>query len=207
MSDNRTYTAFADDRLIASGPLQVMLARTKAWLERREHARLLIFDDETGREVDFDFRGTLEQVVARAIPPAEPARPGRPRLGVVGREVSLLPRHWEWLEQQPNGISAALRRLVDEARKREPGKQRARALREAASRVMAALAGDLPGFEEASRALFAGDEKTFVHQVRAWPADVRKHLLRSVREAARLEQAEASTGVGPERDEQARRVE
>jgi len=96
------------------------------------------------------------------------------------------------------GISAALRRLVDEARKREPGKQRARALREAASRVMTGLAGDLPGFEEASRALFTGDEKAFEHQVRAWPADVRKHLLRSVREACRLERAEAGTTVGAE---------
>ncbi len=198
MTDDRNYTAFADDRLIASGPLQAMLARAKAWVDRKERRRLLIFDDETGREVDFDFRGTVEQVVARAIPPTEPTRPGRPRLGVVGREVSLLPRHWEWLEQQPNGISAALRRLVDEARKREPGKQRARALREATSRVMAALAGDLPGFEEASRALFTGDERAFEHQVRGWPADIRKHLLRSVREACRLERAETGTSVGAE---------
>jgi hypothetical protein len=135
-------------------------------------------------------------VLARALPPAGAARPGRPRLGVVGREVSLLPRHWEWLEQQPSGISAALRRLVDEARKREPGKQKARALREAASRFMTAMAGDLPGFEEASRALFAGEERRFERLVRGWPADVRKHALRWVREAARLERDEPGTPGG-----------
>jgi len=157
---------------------------------RKERARLLIFDDETGREVDFDFSGTLEQMLARALPAAGTPRPGRPRLGVVGREVSLLPRHWEWLEQQPNGISAALRRLVDEARKREPGKQKARALREAASRFMTAMAGDLATFEEASRALFAGEQRRFERLIRSWPADVRKQALRWVREAARLERDE-----------------
>jgi hypothetical protein len=182
-----TFTAFAGHQLIAAGPLPDLLTGTKAWLDRRERATLLIFDDQTGRAVDFDFRGTLQQVLARALPPEGAPRPGRPRLGVVGREVSLLPRHWEWLEQQPNGISAALRRLVDEARKREPGRQRARAIRDATSRVMTALAGDLPGFEEATRALFAGDERGLERLVHGWPADVRKYVLRRVREAARLE--------------------
>ena len=201
MDDDRSYTAFADDRRIAAGSLRVMLAGVKAWVDRRERARLLVFDDETGRQVDLDLRGTLEQVLARVAPPPGPPRPGRPRLGVVGREVSLLPRHWEWLEQQPSGISAALRRLVDEARKREPGKQRARALREAASRFMTAMAGDLPGFEEASRALFAGDERRFERLVHAWPLDVRRHVLRWVREAARLEggPADAPPETTPQR--------
>ncbi|HVI74542.1 MAG TPA: DUF2239 family protein [Anaeromyxobacteraceae bacterium] len=198
MDDAPTYSAFADDRLIASGPLRTLLAATKTWLDGHERARLLVFDDETGREVDFDLRGTLDQVLARALPPAAAPRPGRPRLGVVGREVSLLPRHWEWLEQQPNGISAALRRLVDEARKRDPGKQKARSLREAASRFTTSMAGDLPGFEEASRALFAGDERRFERLVRGWPVDIRKHVLRWVREAARLERDEAA-GKGDSR--------
>ncbi len=190
MDDAHAYSAFAGDRLVASGPLRAMLAGARAWLDRGERASLLVFDDETGRQVDFDFRGSLEEVLARALPAPGAARPGRPRLGVVGREVSLLPRHWEWLEQQPNGISAALRRLVDEARKREPGRQRARALRDAASRFLTAMAGDREGFEEASRALFAGEAQRFERLVRGWPADVRKHALRWVREAARLERDE-----------------
>jgi hypothetical protein len=191
MEPTPTLSAFAGDRLVGSGPLPTVLAAARAWLDREERAPLLIFDDQTGRAVDFDLRGRLDEVLARALPPAGAPRPGRPRLGVVGREVSLLPRHWEWLEQQPNGISAALRRLVDEARKHEPGRQRARALRDATSRIMTAIAGDRPGFEEATRALFAGDRRGFERQVSAWPADLRRYLLRRLREAARLEQGDA----------------
>lgn len=201
MDDLPAYAAFADDHLIAAGPLPDMLAGAKTWLERHPRARLLVFDEQTGREVDFDLRGSLEQVLARALPPPAPAGPGRPRLGVVGREVSLLPRHWEWLEQQSSGISAALRRLVDEARKREPGRQRARALRDAASRFMTAMAGDRTGFEEAVRALYAGDERELERRVHGWPADVRKQMLRWTREAARLEHEEAlGSGAGSSRE-------
>ncbi len=193
MDPTPTFSAFAGDRLIAAGPLATVLAEARGWLDRKERAALLIFDDQSGRAVDFDLRGSVAQVLARALPPPDATpRPGRPRLGVVGREVSLLPRHWEWLEQQPNGISAALRRLVDEARKHEPGRQRARAIRDAASRFMTAMAGDLPGFEEATRALFAGDERGVERRVRGWPADVRSHVLRRVREAARLEQGDGA---------------
>ena len=139
-------------------------------------AGVLIFDDQTGREVDFDLRGSVDEVLARETPPAP--GPGRPKLGVVSREVSLLPRHWEWLEQQPNGISAALRRIVEDASKRNPDEQRARRARDAASRVMTALAGDRPGFEEASRALFAGDLGRLRSLTRRWPIDLRRHLAR-----------------------------
>ena len=180
----RTYSAFAGDTLVASGDLRAML--TAAWqrLCAKPDEMLLIFEDWTGRQLDFDFRGTADEAVARAEA-AHPsheaqagARRGRPKLGVVSREVSLLPRHWEWLEEQPNGISAALRRLVDEARKREPEKEHARRAVAAASRFMSALAGNRPGFEEASRALFAGDHARFSELIRGWPADVRRHLER-----------------------------
>jgi hypothetical protein len=175
-----TYSAFAGDRVVASGPLDEMLLRTKAFLDRGGDAAVLIFEDQTGRQVDFDFRGTPEEVVDRASP--RPG-PGRPRLGVVSREVSLLPEHWEWLETQPNGISAALRRLVDEARRRDPQKERARRAKEAASRFMTAMAGDRPGYEEASRALFAGDAERFASLIRRWPKDVRGHLERVAADA------------------------
>lgn len=191
MTEIRSYTAFAGERKLASGPLPALLPRAKAWEEEEEGETLLFFDDETGRQVDFDLSGTVEQVLARVAPETAPAKPGRPRLGVTGREVSLLPRHWEWLEAQPNGISAALRRLVDEARQHEPGKQRARALRDAAGRFMTVMAGNRPNYEEASRALFAGDTARLSSLTRGWPADVRKHLSRWVREAARLEREEA----------------
>ena len=176
-----TYSAFSGDRLVAAGPLDELLRRTKAHLERGG-ADVLVFEDGTGRQVDFDLRGTADEVVARAATPARPG-PGRPRLGVVSREVSLLPQHWEWLEAQPNGISAALRRLVDAARRRAPREEQARRAREAVSRFMTAMAGDRPGYEEASRALFAGDGARFEQLVQRWPKDVREHVRRIASDA------------------------
>lgn len=185
-TDDRTYTAFTGDRLLISGPLPTMLLRTKEHLDRASSERVLIFDDLTGQQVEFDFQGTAEEVLARHAPPPRTG-PGRPKLGVVSREISLLPRHWEWLERQPNGASAALRRLVEEASKKSPGKERARLARDAIYKVMSAMAGNLPGFEEASRALFASDRARFEELIRDWPADIRDHLARQVEQCARLE--------------------
>lgn len=185
MTDEDRYTAFAGERRLASGARREVLRALKAHHEAGG-APALVFHDATGRQVDFDLRGTPDEVLARAEP-ARRAGPGRPRLGVVSREVSLLPRHWQWLERQPGGISAALRRLVDEARRREPDRARARRVREAADRFMWAMAGDLPGMEEASRALYARDGERLRALVRAWPRDVRAHLLALAEEAEQLE--------------------
>lgn len=183
MADDDTYTAFAGERLLAAGARREVLLAVKAHHDAGGE-QVLVFADETGRPVDFDLRGTPEEVLARA----EPRRsgPGRPRLGVVSREVSLLPRHWDWLERQPNGISAALRRLVDDARAREPDLSRARRATEAADRVMWILAGDRAGCEEASRALYAGDAQRLRAHTRGWPKDVRAHVLGRAEEAMRL---------------------
>ncbi len=173
-----TYSAFSEDRLIAFGTLPTVLSAAKLYVDESEDPRLLIFEDRTGRQVEFDFSGTLDEVQARALPPPERTGPGRPKLGVVSREVSLLPRHWEWLEEQPQGISAGLRRLVDEARKRNPGELRARKGREAVSKFMTAIAGNRPNYEEASRALFASDNARLEELIADWPEDIRAHLLR-----------------------------
>lgn len=148
----------------------------------------LLFEDDTGRQIDFDLRGTAQEVLARYAPRAV-ARPGpgRPKLGVISREVSLLPRHWEWLEQEPQGISAAIRRLVDEARRREPDKQRARRAREAAAKFMWGMAGDLPGFEEASRALYAKDGAKLRALIAKWPKDIRSHVVKMIEVSEKLE--------------------
>jgi hypothetical protein len=140
----------------------------------------LVFNEDTGKAVDFDLSGSVDEVVARHVPATAKPGPGRPRLGVVGREISLLPRHWDWLEEQPNGASAAIRRLVDEARKREPDTQRERRMRDATARLMWALAGDLPNFEEATRALYADDVSRLDELMSAWPMDVRDHILQRV---------------------------
>ena len=183
MDETPTYTAFLGETLIASGPLETLLPAVKARFDRDASALFLIFEDHSGRQVDFDLRGAVNEVVARALPVPPRPGPGRPKLGVVSREVSLLPRHWDWLEQQPNGASAALRRLVDEARKRDPGKERARLATEAAGRILSAMAGNLPGYEEASRALYAGNRARFEDLIRDWPCDIRAYMQRRVEDA------------------------
>jgi hypothetical protein len=183
MQEIRTYTAFVGETLTASGPLEAMLPVVKAKFDRDASALFLIFEDQSGRQVDFDLRGTVDEVVARALPAPPRTGPGRPKLGVVSREVSLLPRHWDWLEQQPNGASAALRRLVEEARKRDPGKERTRLATAAAGRILSAMAGNLPGYEEASRALYAGNRARFEELILDWPRDIRAYIQRRVEDA------------------------
>ncbi len=182
MSKPTEYSAFEGSRRVVAGSVETVLAHVKRRFDRDDGSgdRVLIFEDGTGRQVDFDLRGTLDQVLARATPEAPRPGPGRPKLGVLSREVSLLPRHWDWLEIQPNGISAALRRLVEEARKRDPEGDRQRLAIEATHRFMTAMAGDLPDFEEASRALFAKDQARFTLLIRKWPKDIRAHLARLV---------------------------
>jgi uncharacterized protein len=120
----------------------------------------------------------LQTAQAGQASPAPSLRgPGRPKLGVIGREVTLLPRHWDWLASQPGGASVALRKLVEQARRANEGRDRIRVAQEAAYRFMAVIASAEPGFEEASRALFGNDAARFASLVATWPADVREHLL------------------------------
>jgi hypothetical protein len=188
MQTEVTLAAFAGARRIVSGPLRDVLPVLKQRFDRDPSDLILVFDVETGRQVDFDMRGTLDEVLARAIPPA-PRGPGRPKLGVSSREVSLLPRHWAWLEEQPGGISGALRRLVEQGIRTRPGAQRARQIREAVYRFLSAMAGDRPHYEEACRALFAGDTARFESLVQRWPKDIRDHAVEQLRAAAGVDDA------------------
>ena len=183
MDKDKTYTAFVGTSLLASGTLDEVLGALKSRFDDDAGTLFLIFDDQTGRQADFDLRGTPADVQARYRPVPARLGPGRPKLGVVAREVSLLPRHWEWLEQQSSGASAAIRRLVDDARKRNPGEQQARLAIEAAGRFLSAMAGNLPGYEEASRALYARNGKRFHEHTREWPKDIRLHAHHLVRGA------------------------
>jgi hypothetical protein len=178
-------TAFAGFKRIASGPPGQVALAAKAALDANMGQPLLVFDDVSGRPVDFDLRGTPEEILTRLASeqptqnPPEPARgPGRPKLGVVAREVTLLPRHWEWLGAQPGGASVALRKLVEAARVTHAGADRRRSAQQAADRFMAALAGNEPGYEEAARALYSADRLRFEQSMVAWPADVRDHAMR-----------------------------
>lgn len=171
-------TAFEGSARIASGDMLEVARKAKEVLERGEHGPVLIFDDANSQVVELDFRGTVDEVLARLSPAQEAPRPvGRPKLGVVAREVTLLPRHWDWLNSQPGGASVALRKLVEEARKGNEEKDRVRRSQEVAYRFLSAMAGNEVGFEEATRALFAGQRARFVEMMASWPADVREYAL------------------------------
>jgi hypothetical protein len=172
------WVAFEGARLIASGPPVEVAAKVKAVVDRGERAPVLVFDRVTSVPVDLDLRGTAEAVAHRLAgdPTSGSSRgPGRPKLGVVAREVTLLPRHWEWLAEQPGGASVALRKLVEQARRTGAEDDRRRRAIESAYRFISAMAGDRPGFEEATRALFAGDRRRFQQLVSRWPVAVRDH--------------------------------
>lgn len=181
----RTFVAFSGPQRIAAGPLEDVALATKAWCERGGDS-VLIFDDETGRQVDLDLRGSDAEALERltqhplfkagADTDMRRSGPGRPKLGVVSREVSLLPRHWDWLSDQPGGASAALRRLVDERMKSSQSRDRARKAHDAASRFAWAMAGNYPHFEEASRALTRKHYDRLDALISGWPADIRDHF-------------------------------
>lgn len=167
-------SAFCRYERVCRGALVDVALALKALSEADPDAQLLVFDDSTGAVIDLDLRGDAEEIVARLTPVEPPRGRGRPRLGVVPREVTLLPRQWDWLAGQPGGASATLRRLVDAARRSDsPDRRLAKA---AAYRFMAAIAGDLPGFEEATRSLFADDRAGFAKHASTWPADVCAHV-------------------------------
>lgn len=180
-----TYAAFSDNRLVASGGLDEVLRATKKRADKHGPT-ILIFEEASGRQVDFDLRGSVDEVLARVRESAKPG-PGRPKLGVVSREVSLLSRHWDWLESQPNGASAAIRRLVDEARHNETGIERGRHVRNGINKFLWSIAGNFPNFEEVARAIDAREDTRVDGLMSAWPKDVRAYVFRRLEIAAGVE--------------------
>jgi len=197
---SKPATAFEGSRRLVSGPLIEVALAVKTAVEKGSSNSFLVFDDTTGRVVDLDLRGTKADIIKRLSrhpravvgscvadrttllghgkeEASESRGRGRPKLGVVAREVTLLPRQWEWLAAQPGGASAVLRRLVDEAKRNGIPQQQRRAAQEAAYRFMLAIAGDLPGYEEATRALFADDCPKLERCIAHWPKDIRTHAV------------------------------
>jgi hypothetical protein len=192
---SRSFTAFDGSKRIASGSLETNALAVKRAAESGALGPLLIFDDQTGRVQDIDTRGTDAETLARlpqlappqatsesasageASPGQQQRGRGRPKLGVTAREVTLLPRHWDWLSAQPGGASVALRKLVEEASRRTANRESKRMAQERAYQFMSAMAGDLPGFEESTRALFASDSSKLLQLTAEWPSDVRDYAL------------------------------
>lgn len=190
-SDVPRYIAFEGHKRIAAGPLPKVAVKVKKAREARPEALILVFHAASGEQIDLDLRGTEAEMLSRlpatdnespasadALPPEPPVAtgPGRPKLGVVAREVTLLPRHWDWLKSQPGGASVALRKLVEQARRAGAAVDRVRHAQNASFKFMSTMAGNFAGFEEATRALFAADAARFEALIAAWPADIRDHL-------------------------------
>lgn len=182
------YVCFEGWHLLKAGTLAEVALAAKAAQERQPSSPVLLFDNQTGRSIDIDLRGTDAQIIERFASaddnagqgdtPALPKGRGRPKLGVVPREVTLLPRHWEWLSAQPGGASVAIRKLVEQARREQADQDVVRDVQGRTYQFMSAIGGDLAGFEAASRALFAGDNAAFALAITDWPQDVHDHILR-----------------------------
>jgi uncharacterized protein len=188
-----SYTSFNGHKHIASGSLPVNALAVKHALASDIPSPLLTFCDQTCQVVDIDIRGSDAEMLAR-LPPegcqlqgnesalidsgesGEPRGRGRPKIGVVAREVPLPPRHWDWLAAQPGGASVTVRKLVDEAHRASVDRDRQRRASECAYHFMSVIAGDMAGFEEATRALLANDAAKFHQLTEAWPADVRDYV-------------------------------
>jgi hypothetical protein len=178
------WTAFEGTRRILSGSLADVALAAKTAIDSGSEEAVIVLDDTTSHRVEIDFRGTVDDVLKRLPPPpavVDPDAPrgrGRPKLGVVAREVTLLPRHWDWLNRQPGGASVALRKLVEEARHTHRFRDQVRQAQDAAYRFMSMMAGDRKGFEEATRALFARNHVRFDAITGGWPVDIRDHAQR-----------------------------
>ncbi|MBY0382662.1 MAG: DUF2239 family protein [Xanthobacteraceae bacterium] len=198
MARQPAIIAFDDDRCIASGDMVDVATRVKQTLSAQPHARILIFDIDTSHPVEIDFRGSIADVTARlresltqdSARAAEPTPrgPGRPKLGVVAREITLLPRHWDWLAAQSGGASVTLRKMIDDARRTTSVQDYQRGLQEAVHRFMSAMAGDKPRYEDALRALYANDGVRFHALIADWPCDVRRHVERLTSDLFRVTQ-------------------
>ncbi|MBT3275512.1 MAG: DUF2239 family protein [Spirochaetales bacterium] len=176
MESSKQYTAFCESARIAAGELESMLSQVWTYLQNRPHNTVIIFDDQTGNQADFDFQGPLEEVLRKALPAEPKTGAGRPKLGIRCREICLLPGQWQWLEEQPRNASSTLRRLVHDAMKHESAEDRVKREIASVGKFMWTMTGDMPGFEEASRALYAGDWSLLSDLIATWPKDIKTYL-------------------------------
>lgn len=183
-----TFTAFDGHSLIAYGDLAEVILKIKGSIGKASISTILIFSDITGKTIDFNFHGSKQEILKRlevytSVQDAEPSSgPGRPKLGVVSREVSLLPRHWEWLATQRGGASATIRTLIEDAMKKASAGQSAKQIQDRVYQIMSVLAGDLSDYEEALRAMYKKDKKSFLGYIEGWPKDVQNYLVKSSKE-------------------------
>ncbi|TXI90749.1 MAG: DUF2239 family protein [Burkholderiaceae bacterium] len=185
----KNYTVFSEGRILKSGALEsiALYLKEQCDAEKLFQGQFLVIDDDIGDAVDLDLSGSKAAVKERYTKPVEAVSDekqpdsrsrGRPKLGVVSKEVTLLPRHWEWLALQPGGASVALRKLIDEARKQTGNEDQMRVMQERTYKAMSHIAAHLPNYEDALRALFALDQAKFLQMIETWPVDYRNYLMK-----------------------------
>lgn len=184
METLNTYTAFEDHKILSQGSLEDVVLKVKKRFEKSPESQIVIYSDATGKSMDFNFQGSKKEVLKRLEVYTTPessnevsSGPGRPKLGVISREVSLLPKHWEWLATQSGGASNTLRKLVEENMKKTSGINSVKAAQERTYKFMSVEAGDFANYEEALRALYRKDKERFSGEIKTWPRDVQKHIL------------------------------
>ncbi|TBR43539.1 DUF2239 family protein [Marinomonas agarivorans] len=183
------YSAFLDTRLLAAGELTTVITQIKQQFPDRE---ALLVETNSCKRLEINWQGSVEDVLARidAMPQAEPlssdliapatpkthikSKRGRPKLGVVSKEVTLLPRHWEWLSKQSGGASVTLRRLVDQARQENSLEDEIKLRQEQIYNFISFFAEQLPNVEETMRALYRQDRSLFYRSIKNWPTDIRR---------------------------------
>ncbi len=185
MNTSQRYTSFAGHKHLATGDLKTLLTDTYAFIKQHGEEGILIIDNQSGRQLDFNFHGSLEDLLSTALPPEPKKGPGRPRLGVVNGEISLLPRHWEWLQRQPQSASGTIRRLIETAIKNTSPEEKVKETVDAAGKFLWIIGGNLPDFEEASRAIYAQKWHILDAVTAAWPEDIRNHLDLMLQEAGK----------------------
>ncbi|MCC2615272.1 DUF2239 family protein [Aestuariibacter halophilus] len=174
MTMNAEYIAIYEKQLIARGDIIHVIRAIKA---RNQFIEPYLYEVNTCQRIDIDWYGSADEVIAKlpnTLAPT-PAKRGRPKLGVTSKEVTLLPRHWQWLSKQRGGASTTLRRLVDQAINNMSAKEQLHMLQSQLYNLMTVMA-DEAGFEEASRALYRADNEAFQRAIQTWPDEIKQLL-------------------------------
>lgn len=176
MNTQNTYTAFSGHTLIAQAQLPDIALKLKHLSETAEN--ILIFNDQTGRQIDLDLSGSEQEIQQRYSEPEPAKKVGRPKLGVISREITLQKKHWDWLDQQSASASAVIRKLIDKELNDPASESNIMLAKQATDRFMSAMLGNMPNYEEATRALYKGDQAVFLKLIKNYPLDPQKYICR-----------------------------
>lgn len=172
MSIANRYTAFrGDTRIITDSLFNVALA-----LQKQSEMNVLVFNDQTGQQIDLDLSGSEDDLKQRYTEVEYVKKVGRPKLGVISREITLQQKHWNWLDQQSSSASAVIRKLIDKELNDPSSESNIMLAKQAIDHFMLAMLGNMPNYEEATRALYQGNKSHFLALIHNYPKDLKVYL-------------------------------